>query len=201
MSSSTIVNAIAAELRAFAPFGDFGAAQLQEFASALTVVYFAAGEVVIEPSEAPPQFTYIVKSGRISGDRPGISGEAVTAIELSAGELFPIGAVLTDRPVHSTFRAAVDSFCYRMPAAAFKAQVSKSPLLQDFAERRLFNLLERSRAALERSLCGRTPERTSIFPATVELDRPRAGHLPSRQFHRRCTAIDAHAQGRSRGAG
>ena len=148
MSSRTIVNAIAAELRAFAPFSDFGVAQLQEFANKLTVVYLAAGEIVIEPSTEPPQYTYIVKSGRILGDRPGISGEAVTALELSAGELFPIGAVLTDRPVHSTFRAAVDSFCYRMPAAAFKAQVSKSPLLQDFAERRLFNLLERSRAVL-----------------------------------------------------
>ncbi len=148
MSSNTLVNAIASELRAYEPFNGLSPTNLQEFSRALTAVYFAAGEIVIEPSAQTSNFVFLVKSGRILGERPGITGQAVTALELTAGELFPIGAVLTDRPVHSTYRAAVDSFCYRIPAQAFKAQISKLPVLQDFAERRILSLLERSRAAL-----------------------------------------------------
>ena len=151
MTSSTIINSIVSELRAYAPFDTMGDAQLQAFSSALSVVYFAAGEIVMEPTEESPQFIYLVKSGRILGDRLGKTGEGVAASELSAGELFPIGAVLTDRPAQSIFRAATDSFCYRMTATTFKTQVSRSPQLQDFAERRLFHLLERSRAKLNAS--------------------------------------------------
>lgn len=148
MSSATILDTIAAELRAHAPFCDLDSGQLRDFANSLTAVYFAAGEIILEPSDQPPAFVYIVKSGRVIGQRAGQSGDPVTASELTAGEPFPIGAVLTGRPVQSIFRAQIDSFCYRMPAAAFKARIAESPLLQDIAERRLFNLLERSRASL-----------------------------------------------------
>lgn len=148
MPSATIVQAVANELRGWSPFNEIDANELAPFAAALSTVYFAAGDVVMAPDHKAPAFVYIVKSGRVVGERPGLSGSAVPAMELLAGEVFPIGAVLTDRPVHSTFRAATDTFCFKMPAGRFKAEVERHPILQDFAERRLFHLLERSRTSL-----------------------------------------------------
>jgi CBS domain-containing protein len=148
MSAPTIVQAVISELQAFAPFSEIPAAALATFARSLTVHYYAAGEVIVAADTHVPTHVVIVKSGCVVGERAGLAGGSVPALELTPGEMFPIGAALTDRPPSSTFRAHTDALVYKIPTAQFKASLQALPVLQDFCERRLFNLLERSRAAL-----------------------------------------------------
>ncbi len=148
MSAPTIVSAVIADLRKHAPFSEIQAAQIETFARALSVKYVAAGQIVVPASDQLVSNVFIVKTGRIVGERAGFSGEQVSALEVAAGEMFPIGAALTQRPPQSTFRAAEDSLLYVVPVAAFTQALRALPALQDFCERRLFNLLERSQAAL-----------------------------------------------------
>jgi CBS domain-containing protein len=148
MASPTITAAVVADLRKHAPFSEIPAAQITAFAQGLSVKYIAAGQVALPAGNALVEQVFIVKTGRIVGEREGFNGQQMSALEVTVGEMFPIGAVLTDRPAQSTFRAAEDSLLYVASVVAFKQALSELPALQDFCERRLFNLLERSRAAL-----------------------------------------------------
>jgi CBS domain-containing protein len=148
MSSAIIIGAVVADLRQHAPFSEIPAEQLERFARALSVRYVAAGKIVLPLSAERVSHVFIVKTGRIHGERPGLNGAQVGALEVAPGEMFPIGAVLTERAPQSTFRAAEDSLLYVVPAAVFTEALKELPALQDFCERRLFNLLERSRSAL-----------------------------------------------------
>jgi CBS domain-containing protein len=148
MSSPVIIGAVVADLRQHAPFSEIPPEQLERFGRALSVRYVAAGKVALPLGGAQVSEVFIVKTGRILGERPGINGAQVGALEVAPGEMFPIGAVLTGRAPQSTFRAAEDSLLYVVPVAVFTHALKELPALQDFCERRLFNLLERSRAAL-----------------------------------------------------
>jgi CBS domain-containing protein len=148
MPSSIIVGAVVTDLRQHAPFSEIPADQLENFARALSVRYVAAGKIVLAAIEERVSHVFIVKTGRILGERSGLNGAQVGALEVAPGEMFPIGAVLTERAPQSTFRAAEDSLLYVVPVAVFTEALKELPALQDFCERRLFNLLERSRAAL-----------------------------------------------------
>lgn len=196
MASSTVVAGVVSELRRHPPFNELPVESLSGFASGLTVVYFAAGETVLAPNAGAPDCVYIVKSGRIVGERRGATGDAVPAMELLSGELFPIGAVLTDRPVQSTFRAATDSFCYRMPAGRFKAEVERNPLLQDFAERRLFHLLERSRTSLRAAYAAeRLTEHPFAQPLSSILHRPAVSCPPEATIELALQLMHSHKVG------
>jgi CBS domain-containing protein len=148
MPAPLIIRAVVADLRQHAPFSDIPAEQLEGFARALSVRYVASGKIVLPLCADCVSEVFIVKMGRIVGERPGLNGAQIGALEVAPGEMFPIGAVLTERAPESTFRAAVDSLLYVAPVAAFTQALKELPALQDFCERRLFNLLERSRAAL-----------------------------------------------------
>ena len=77
---------------------------------------------------------------------------ALSALELTAGEMFPVGALLTSRPTISRFFCEDEAFILRVPAADFVAATRHSAVLADFCDRRLTFLLERSRRALQSQL-------------------------------------------------
>jgi CBS domain-containing protein len=68
---------------------------------------------------------------------------------LSAGEVFPLGALLAKRAVTSVFRAEADTFCWRLPAADFETLLSRSPPFHEACTRRVASLLETSRRQLQ----------------------------------------------------
>ncbi len=92
---------------------------------------------------------WIVVSGRVRGERG--DDKSIGALELTVGEMFPIGALLTARPVISHFFAEDEVFALRVPAKDFLATIDRSHTLADFCDRRLTYLLERSRKALQAS--------------------------------------------------
>lgn len=135
-------------LAAHEPFSEMSAQEREALLANARVSYHAPRESLIAANTKVDE-CWIVASGRVRGERS--DDKSVGALELTVGEMFPIGALLTARPVISHFFAEDEVFALRVPAKDFLASVDRSHALADFCDRRLTYLLERSRRALQAS--------------------------------------------------
>src|SRR5690606_31036590 len=148
----TLLAAARGVLAAHPPFSLLAAADLEFLAAQLELEYFAGGEILIDPASGVPQAMWIIRQGLVQGWRrpPGEpSGAQAPMIDLTPGEAFPVGALLAERAVVSTYRAAGDVFCWRLPKTGFDALVTRSPVFLDFCKRRTAALLDLSNQALQ----------------------------------------------------
>jgi CBS domain-containing protein len=130
------------------PFSEMVTGDLGDLLANAKVSYHAPGETLVEANSRASE-CWIVVQGRVRGERP--ASIATGALELTAGEMFPIGALMTERPVISRFFAEDEVFALRVPAADFLKVARQSAVLSDFCDQRLTFLLERSRRALQTS--------------------------------------------------
>ena len=98
-SASLLANLRTALMRS-PPFAQMPAAQVDAFIAQSQQLYFAPDEVVLAPAHGPVQGLLLVRQGSVTGRQ----GPATLpgAFEYVAGDLFPVGAVLAERPVSST---------------------------------------------------------------------------------------------------
>src|SRR5512139_3450297 len=132
-------------LRRQAPFSAMAEDELLWLVQHLSVSYFARDAVLLEPSGTPPDALFIIKQGTVAGATA--NGQAV--LQLAAGEMFPLGALLAGRGAANRYIAAADTFCYLLPAADFHALLARSPEFNDFCTRRIASLLEESQRAVQ----------------------------------------------------
>src|SRR5512139_512123 len=132
-------------LRRQAPFSAMAEDELLWLVQHLSVSYFARDAVLLEPSGTPPDALFIIKQGTVAGATA--NGQAV--LQLAAGEMFPLGALLAGRGAANRYIASTDTFCYLLPAADFHALLAKSPEFHDFCTRRIGSLLEESQRAVQ----------------------------------------------------
>jgi CBS domain-containing protein len=135
-------------LVAHEPFSEMTAADREALLANAKASYHAPRETLIAANSRADE-CWIVVGGRVRGERG--DDKSIGALELTVGEMFPIGALLTARPVISHFFAEDEVFALRIPARDFLAAVDRSHALADFCDRRLTYLLERSRRALQAS--------------------------------------------------
>ena len=140
----SLAAATAEELRRHAPFDQMDQACLDWLVARLSIVYFAPDADVLAPAAAPPEHLYIVKQGAVLGLSPEQTGQ-IPRWRLTAGECFPLGALLGKRPVTSVYRSGGDTFCYRLADSDFAELMERSPAFQHFATQRLASLLTLSR--------------------------------------------------------
>ena len=114
----------------------------------VSIVYFEPGALIITPDDGPPDACYIVKQGVVRGERRS-SVYSQRNVELTAGEMFPVGSVLTDRPVLSHYVALGDVFLFKLPKIDFLALVRVSDPFAVFCRRRLSALLDLSQAQVQ----------------------------------------------------
>jgi CBS domain-containing protein len=145
-SPSLIAN-LRAELMRFAPFAQMDAAHVDRFVADCTQCYFEPGEVVLEASHGPVTHLLFMRRGSVSGRRGADEDRA--AFEVEAGDLFPIGAVMAARAVSTTYTAQADTFCLALPAARVHSLAGESAPFADFLNRRVQQLLDLSRRALQ----------------------------------------------------
>ena len=145
----SLIVALCAELAQHAPFDAIKPLSLQYVAEHLSLVYFAKGAKVLSADDGMAKFLFVVQKGLVSAY--GTEGAAVadSALTLSAGECFPVGALMSQRPTALRYAAAVDTFCYRLPLAAFEHLMDTSRPFRDFCTRRLGALLDQSRERLQ----------------------------------------------------
>jgi len=146
----TLLVQVVALLRAHVPFDRMAAEHVERLAAAARIRYCAPGETLLAPADGPPTHALVIQRGRVERLIPSAYANAGDTDEpLQAGELFPVTAVLDQRPVTFTYRALGDVFCYEIDGARFREVVAASPPLQAFCAQRLRALLEQSRAALQ----------------------------------------------------
>jgi CBS domain-containing protein len=130
-------------LRRHAPFDRMTPEHLELLARSLKLTFHARDEMITDPAAGPASRLYIIKQGRVRGETPSedeqVSGNAW---ELVPGECFPVGALLSGRPVHTVHRAAEDSFCFELAREDFDRLLELSTEFRDFCTRRLASLLD-----------------------------------------------------------
>ena len=157
VSRSTAAGAVLAPVIEFlvrhAPFDRMAATHLEFLAQRAQLAFYARGETITDPGHGTAERFFIIKQGRVRGEvEPG--GEH-DAWELQAGECFPIGALLSRRPVRMAQRAAEDTFCFELTRDDFDTLYADSPEFRDFCSRRLASMLDRTLNTLQAAIAAR----------------------------------------------
>nr|WP_051080010.1 putative nucleotidyltransferase substrate binding domain-containing protein [Thioalkalivibrio thiocyanodenitrificans] len=168
---------------------------LEFLAKRLKLTFYAQDEKITDPDGGPASRFYVIKQGRVRGETPSedeqISGNAW---ELVPGECFPIGALLSRRPVRTVHRAAEDTFCFELERDDFNQLLKLSASFNDFCTRRLASLLDQVHRQVQASaatgLGGDTSlnitlgERLRREPVTCLVSTSIAGALRAMQDER-----------------
>ena len=183
--TSSLQQATFETLRMQAPFSGMVEADLAWLVERLSVAYFPQETTLLEAGGTPPDYLFIIKQGVIEGEAPGREGTRL--LQLTSGEMFPLGALLTGRAVANRYIAASDTFCYRLAAADFHALLGRSRAFSDFCTRRIASLLEQSQRAVQSEYAlaqddenrFSRPVRSLVRqePLSVKPDTPLAGAL------------------------
>jgi CBS domain-containing protein len=165
MASNTLLAGVSQFLKEHPPFSMMADADVEFVARNVEVAYYARGEVLIGPGDGAPAACFIIKQGLVEGlrrrpDRP--EAELEPTVQRVPGEMLPISALMAQRPVMSTYRAAGDVFCWLLPKARFDELLQRSPVFLDFCKRRMASLLDLSHQALQASYAAGTTHWRSI---------------------------------------
>jgi CBS domain-containing protein len=169
MVSPPLVPALQAELARFSPFAQMEPRLVEAFVRAAEQMYFAPGQKVLSPDDGVVQHLYCLRSGAISGRR-GVA-EVQGGIEYEPGALFPVGALMGERPVTATYHADEGSFCLRVPAAEVNRIAAASAPFADFLNRRVARFLEGSRHALRVAYSSQTLAEQALATPLHDLAR------------------------------
>jgi CBS domain-containing protein len=161
MSSPSLVQNLRQQVMQRLPFSEMAIAEVDFFLTSCSEVYFAPNEILLTPADGPPAYLYLIRQGRVSGKRvnPGL---VETVFEMEPGDLFSLSASLAARPVAATYTAITDCFCLRLPAVALAALSNRSQAFRDFANNRVWMLLEQSRQAMRHSLASKALHEQSL---------------------------------------
>ncbi len=194
-----VLSSLLQTLRDYVPFSAMPEDEVIRVVTAAHLQYFPPDAAIVEPGTSRPDYCCIVTRGRVQRERPQEGGGFAPAWELSAGEIFPLGALLSNRGATNRYRAAGDAFCLLLPATDFDALVASSTIFRDYCTRHLGFLLERVRAqvraeyaedvtarqgmatsldALLRTAAVTVPPATPLTEALTLLEQKRIGSLP-----------------------
>ena len=130
-------------LQKFPPFNQMDTAHLAFLVEHCQLRFYAEGDSIIKPSDGPIEHFYIVKQGRVHGERPhSARGGTETTFEITAGECFPLAALIGERATRTEHLAAEDTFCLLLSKLAFVKLFAVSNPLRDFALRGVSSLLD-----------------------------------------------------------
>ena len=138
-------------LQRFPPFNQMENAHLAYLVEQCQLRFYAAGESIIKPAEGPVEHFYIVKQGRVVGERPHTARRGTeTTFEIASGECFPLAALLGERATRTEHLAAEDTFCLQLNKSAFIKLFALSSPFRDFALRGVSSLLDQVNQQVQR---------------------------------------------------
>lgn len=170
-------------LQRFPPFNQMEHAHLAFLVEQCQLRFFGPGESILKPSGGPVEHFYIVKQGRVVGERPGSNQEGTqTTFEITTGECFPLAALLGERATRTEHKAAEDTFCLQLNKPAFIKLFALSSPFRDFALRGVSSLLDQVNQQVQQkavetlgtqySLNTRLGELAMRHPVTCSPDTP-----------------------------
>jgi len=130
-------------LQRFPPFNQMEHGHLAYLVEQCQLRFYASGESIVKPADGPVEHFYIVKQGRVVGERQHLVKPGVeTTFEITSGECFPLAALLGERATRTEHLAGEDTFCLQLNKAAFIRVFSLSEAFRDFALRGVSSLLD-----------------------------------------------------------
>jgi CBS domain-containing protein len=130
-------------LRKYPPFNQMEPGHLAYLVENCQLRFYSEGDGIISPDDGVVEHFYIVKQGRVHGQRPHTSKRGTdTTFEVIVGECFPMAALMGERATRTGHFAAEDTFCFLLNKPAFVKLVSKSAAFRDFAMRGVSSLLD-----------------------------------------------------------
>ncbi|UVJ46665.1 DUF294 nucleotidyltransferase-like domain-containing protein [Pseudomonas sp. LS1212] len=138
-------------LQRFPPFNQMENAHLAYLVEQCQLRFFAEGESIIKPADGAVEHFYIVKQGRVVGERPHTAKRGTeTTFEIATGECFPLAALLGERATRTEHLAAEDTFCLQLNKLAFIKLFALSAPFRDFALRGVSSLLDQVNQQVQR---------------------------------------------------
>ncbi|MDH0747379.1 DUF294 nucleotidyltransferase-like domain-containing protein [Pseudomonas sp. GD03842] len=170
-------------LQKFPPFSQMEHAHLAYLVEQCQLRFYATDESIIKPGDGPVEHFYIVKQGRVVGERPhSAKGGTETTFEITTGECFPLAALLGERATRTEHLAGEDTFCLQLNKQAFIKLFALSSSFRDFALRGVSSLLEQVNQQVKQkavetlgtqySLNTRLGELAMRHPVTCSADTP-----------------------------
>ncbi|WP_207834002.1 putative nucleotidyltransferase substrate binding domain-containing protein [Pseudomonas sp. 43(2021)] len=130
-------------LQRFPPFNQMEHSHLAYLVEQCQLRFYASGESIVKPADGPVEHFYIVKQGRVVGERQHLVKPGVeTTFEITSGECFPLAALLGERATRTEHLAGEDTFCLQLNKPAFIRVFSMSEVFRDFALRGVSSLLD-----------------------------------------------------------
>ena len=138
-------------LQRFPPFNQMENAHLAYLVEQCQLRFYAGGESIIKPADGAVEHFYIVKQGQVVGERPHSARRGTeTTFEITAGECFPLAALLGERATRTEHLAAEDTFCLQLNKPAFIKLFALSSVFRDFALRGVSSLLDQVNQQVQR---------------------------------------------------
>ncbi len=168
----SLLQATAADLCRHPPFNQMDKAHVLWLAERLELGYYSKGEVIVSPQHGEVRKFFILKQGVVQGEQEVVQAQDDDAwLELQEGDCFPLGALLSNRPVNSVYRVREDAFCYELSAADFHELTHLSVPFHDYCSRRLANLLEQSKHIIQAQYSQSSAEQQSMSSALSSVIR------------------------------
>ncbi len=138
-------------LQRFPPFNQMENTHLAYLVEQCQLRFYGTGESIIKPNDGPVEHFYIVKQGRVVGERPYTAKDGTeTVFEITSGECFPLAALLGERATRTEHLAGEDTFCLQLNKAAFIKLFSSSEVFRNFALRSVSSLLDQINQQVQR---------------------------------------------------
>ncbi len=170
MPSGSLLANLRQEFARYTPFSQMAVADLDFFLSHAEQLYFAPGEVLVEPASGEVTQLFFIRRGAVSGKR-GLADLSGGAFQYETGDLFPISAAMARRAVTATYEATADTFVLALPTAVMQTLAQKSVPFADFLNRRVLKFLDLSRQALQVAYSSQTLAEQSLETPLGELAR------------------------------
>lgn len=130
-------------LRKHPPFNQMEQVHLAYLVENCQLRFYAEGECILSPDDGTVEHFYIIKQGRVHGQRPHTAKRGTeTTFEIIVGECFPMAALMGERATRTAHLAAEDTFCLLLNKPAFVKLVSISDEFREFAMRGVSSLLD-----------------------------------------------------------
>jgi len=166
--AASLIDNLDTEFTRHVPFAQMAPAHRRQLWAHAALAYYAPGETLIDPAGGPVQQLFLVRSGVVVGERPSDAAQP-ERVEHEAGECFPVDALLGGCAVTATYRAQGDVFCLLLPGAVVQDVAAVSTPWADHLHRRVLQLLELSRQALQAHFAGQALAEQSLDTPLAQL--------------------------------
>jgi CBS domain-containing protein len=130
-----------------APFDSIGAGELERLAPCAEIREFPPGAAVLETGAEPALHVLVTGTVAVEGAPSEGGGDQM----LAPGDIFPVSALMAQRPAASRYVAREPTCCIVLPAREFEHLERQHPGFRVFCARRVAAMLEQSLRVLQAS--------------------------------------------------